>query len=282
MTEVYDMESLLTDEEKAWRDKVREFAVEECLPLIADHFDAGTFPLALIPRMAELGLFALQPAGPGCQPASHTIYGLICQELGRCDSGLRAMVSVQNSLAMYPIRAFGSEAQQKRWLPGLSRGEVIGCFGLTEPDFGSNPAGLMCRAESQGGRFVINGTKMWITNGTIAHLAIIWARLEDEIHGFLVETQTPGFHAAPIAKKFSYRTSPTATITLRDCSVPEENILPGRAGPEAHPELPRPGALRCCLERARVGRGLLRRRPELRPEASGLRQAGRVFSARPG
>jgi glutaryl-CoA dehydrogenase len=230
MPDAYEIEWLLTDEEKSRRDAVRKFADEECLPVVAAHFDAGTFPVALIPRMAEMGLFGLHVEGYGCRPASHLVYGLICQELGRADSGLRAMVSVQNSLAMYPIFAFGSEDEKRRWLPRMARGEAIGCFGLSEPDFGSNPSGMASRAEKTGRGYVLNGTKMWITNGTIAHLAVIWAKLEGEIRGFLVERGTPGFQASPIRKKFSYRTSPTAVLVLKDCLIPEDNILPGARG----------------------------------------------------
>ncbi len=244
MPENYDIEPLLTEDDKRRRDEIKQFVDEECLPIIAAHFDAGTFPMALIPRMAELGLFGLHVDGYGCRPASLTAYGLICRELGRCDSGLRAMVSVQNSLAMHPIFAFGSEEQKERWLPAMARGEVIGCFGLSEPDSGSNPAGLKTRAEKRGRSYVLNGAKMWITNGTIARLAIIWAKLDGRVRGFLVEASTPGFQASLIQKKFSYRTSPTAFLHLKDCVVPEENILPGAAG--LKPVL-------TCLDLARYG-----------------------------
>jgi glutaryl-CoA dehydrogenase len=230
MSDTYEIESLLTEEEKRRRDAVRKFVDEECLPIVAAHFDAGTFPIALIPRMAELGLFGLHVEGYGCRPASHLIYGLICQELGRADSGLRAMVSVQNSLAMYPIFAFGSEDQKAHWLPRMARGETIGCFGLSEPEVGSNPSGMKCRAEKGRDRYALNGSKMWITNGTIAHLAVIWAKLDDEVRGFLVEPGTPGFQVSPIQKKYSYRTSPTAVLVFKDCLIPEDNILPGARG----------------------------------------------------
>jgi glutaryl-CoA dehydrogenase len=230
MPENYEIDWLLTDEDKRRRDEVRKFVDEEGLPVIAAHFDAGTFPMALIPRLAELGLFGLHIEGYGCRPASHTAYGLICRELGRCDSGLRAMVSVQNSLVMYPIYAFGSTEQKERWLAPMARAEVIGCFGLTEPGSGSDPAGMKTRAEKRGNGYMLNGAKMWITNGTIARLAVIWAELDGRVRGFLVEASTPGFQARPIGKKFSYRTSPTASLLLQDCIIPEENILPGAAG----------------------------------------------------
>jgi glutaryl-CoA dehydrogenase len=203
---------------------------EECLPLIPTHFDEGAFPMEVIPGMAEMGLFGIHVEGYGCKKASHTIYGLLCQELGRCDSGLRAMFSVQNSLVMYPIYAFGSEEQKRRWLPKMGRGEVIGCFGLSEPDFGSDPSGMKTRAVKQGNHYILNGTKMWITNGSIAQVALVWAKMDDEIHGFLVEAGTPGFQTTPIQRKFSYRTSPTSLLILKDCIVPEENLLPGTRG----------------------------------------------------
>ena len=230
MVDYFKIEGLLTDEEKFFRDRVKKFVDEECMPLIAAHFDGGTFPTELIPRMAEMGLFGLHIEGYGCTKASHTIYGLICQELGRCDSGLRAMFSVQNSLAMYPIYVFGSEEQKIKWLPKMAKGEVIGCFGLSEPDFGSNPSGMKTGAVKQGDHYLLNGTKMWITNGSIAHVAVIWAKLNGEIRGFLVEAGTPGFQTTLIQRKFSYRTSPTSLLILKDCPIPEENLLPGTKG----------------------------------------------------
>ena len=226
MVDYFQTERLLTDEERRFRDKVRRFVDEECMSLIATHFDSGTFPMELIPRMAEMGLFGLQVEGYGCTKASHMIYGLICQELGRCDSGLRAMFSVQNSLVMYPIYTFGSEEQRKKWLPQMARGEVIGCFGLSEPDFGSNPSGMMTRVEKHKDGYILNGTKMWITNGSIAHVALVWAKTAGEIRGFLVEAGTPGFESSLIQRKFSYRTSPTSLLILKDCVIPEANLLP--------------------------------------------------------
>ncbi len=230
MADYFQIEALLTDEERFFKDKVRKFVDEECMPLIATHFDSGTFPIGLIPRMAEMGLFGLHVDGYGCKKASHTIYGLICQELGRCDSGLRAMFSVQNSLVMYPIHAFGSEEQKIKWLPKMARGEVVGCFGLSEPDFGSDPSGMKTRALKQGNHYLLNGTKMWVTNGSIAHVALICAKMDNEIRGFLVEAGTPGFQTSLIQRKFSYRTSPTSLFILKDCAIPEENILPGAKG----------------------------------------------------
>ena len=214
------------------------------MPLIADHFDKGVFPMDLIPRMAEMGLFGLHVDGYGCQKMSHTIYGLICQELSRCDSGLRAMVSVQNSLVMYPIYAFGSEEQKKRWLPKMARGEAIGCFGLSEPDFGSNPSGMATRADKHEDGYLLNGTKMWITNGSIAHVSLVWAKMDGEIRGFIVERGTPGFQATLIQRKFSYRTSPTSLLVLKDCVIPKGNLLPGGSGLKAVLQ---------CLNHARFG-----------------------------
>jgi len=240
----FQIEGFLKVEEKAFRDKVRRFIDEECMPVIADHFDKGTFPMQVIPRMAGMGLFGLHVDGYGCSKASHTIYGLVCQEMGRCDSGLRAMFSVQNSLVMYPIFAFGSEDQKKKWLPQMARGEAIGCFGLSEPNYGSNPSGMMTRAEKQEEKYILNGTKMWITNGSIAQVALIWAKLDGEIRGFLVETGTPGFHATLIQRKFSYRTSPTSLLILKDCSIPEENLLPKTKGLKS---------ILQCLNHARYG-----------------------------
>jgi glutaryl-CoA dehydrogenase len=226
----FGIEALLTGEEKFFRDSVRRFVDGECMPLIASHFDRGSFPVELIPRMAAMRLFGLHVEGYGCAKASPTIYGLTCQELGRCDSGLRAMFSVQNSLAMYPVYAFGSEEQKTTWLPKMAKGQVIGCFGLSEPDFGSNPSGMKTVAVKQENRYLLNGTKMWITNGSIAHLAVIWAKMDDEIRGFLVEAGTPGFQINPIQRKFSYRTSPTSLLVLKDCEIPKENLLPGTRG----------------------------------------------------
>jgi glutaryl-CoA dehydrogenase len=230
IVDFYQIDTLLSKEEKAVRDTVRAFVDQECMPLIADHFDKGTFPVQLISRMAELDLFGTHVAGYGCNKRSHAIYGFICQELSRCDSGLRAMFSVQNSLVMFPIYKFGSEKQREKWLPEMARGNVIGCFGLSEPGFGSNPGGMEMRAQKKKSGFVLNGKKMWITNATIAKVAIIWAKLDGEIRGFLVETDRPGFRATPIERKFSYRTAPTALIDLKDCTIAPDSILPGAKG----------------------------------------------------
>ena len=226
----YRIDSMLSGDEIRLRDAVREFVDRECMPIIADHFDRGAFPMELIPRMALMDLFGCHVEGHGCRKRSHMEYGLVCQELGRCDSGLRAMFSVQNSLVMYPLFKFGSQVQRENWLPKMARGQAIGCFGLSEPDFGSNPAGMTTTARKENGCYVLNGKKMWITNGTIADVALIWAKLDGEIRGFLVETQNPGLRATLIQRKFSYRTSPTAFIDLKDCEIPESSILPAARG----------------------------------------------------
>jgi glutaryl-CoA dehydrogenase len=240
----YQTDASLSSEDKELRDRVRSFVDRECMPIIADFFDRGEFPMDLIPKMAEMDLFGCHVRGYGCRHRSHLSYGLICQELGRCDSGLRAMFSVQNSLVMFPIFKFGSDSQREKWLPGLARAETIGCFGLSEPDYGSNPAGMLTTARKRNGRYVLSGRKMWITNGTIADVALIWAKLDGDIRGFLVETDTPGFRTRPIRRKFSYRTSPTAFIDLKECEIPESNMLPGASGLKAVFQ---------CLNHARYG-----------------------------
>lgn len=240
----YAIEELLSEREKTVRDQVRSFVDHEVMPTIADFFDRGEFPMDAIPRMAGMGLFGFPIEGYGCTKENHVTYGLVCQELGRCDSGLRAMFSVQNSLVMYPLAAYGSAEQKNRWLPPMAAGKVIGCFGLSEPGFGSNPSGMMTRAEKRGREYIISGTKMWITNGTIADLALVWAKTDGDIRGFLVEKGTPGFRASPIKRKFAYRTSPTSMLELKECAVPEENFLPLAKG--LRPIL-------SCLNQARYG-----------------------------
>lgn len=240
----FQIETLLTEEETLFRDRVRRFVDRECMPIIASHFDKGSFPMEIIPPMAELGLFGVHVDGYGCTKANATMYGLACQELGRCDSGLRAMFSVQNSLVMFPIFTFGSEEQKRRWLSDMAEGKAIGCFGLSEPDYGSNPSGMTTCAEKRGGGYVLNGTKMWITNGSIAQVAVVWAKSGDEIRGFLVESGTPGFQITQIQRKFSYRTSPTSVLIFENCSIPETNLLPGAAGLKA---------ILQCLNHARYG-----------------------------
>ncbi len=243
-TDFFAVESLFSPEEIDVRDRVREFVARSCMPIIVEHFDRGTFPLNLIQEMGELGLFGVHVDGYGCAGTGHTAYGLICEELGRCDSGLRAMFSVQNSLVMYPIYAFGSEEQRRTWLARMRKGEAIGCFGLSEPGFGSDPAGMTTTAARQGDRYILNGSKIWITNGTIADVALIWAKTSEGIRCFLVDTRVPGFKATPIRHKFAYRTSPTALLKLEGCEVAADSQLPGAIGLKA--------AFKC-LNHARYG-----------------------------
>lgn len=243
-TDLYNTDRLLSEEERLVRDTVRKFVHDRVLPIIGEHFEAGTFPRDLIPEIAELGLLGMHLEGYGCAGLSAVCYGLACQELEAGDSGLRSFVSVQGSLAMFPIWAFGSEGQKQHWLPRMARGEAIGCFGLTEPDFGSNPAGMRTSARRDGNSYILNGTKMWITNGGIAELAVVWARAEEGIRGFLVERGTPGFTTSDIHQKLSLRASVTSELHFEDCRVPAENMLPNVRG--MHGPL-------SCLNEARYG-----------------------------
>ncbi|MBP7147822.1 MAG: acyl-CoA dehydrogenase family protein [Acidobacteria bacterium] len=226
----YDIEGELTDEERLVRDSVRAFVNDKVLPIIDEAFRADCFPSELVPQMAELGLFGANLEGYGCAGASNVAYGLICQELERGDSGLRSFVSVQSSLVMYPILAFGSDEQKERWLPRLAAGTAIGCFGLTEPDHGSDPGTMITTAKRRGAGWVINGAKAWITNGSTADVAVVWARTEDGIRGFLVEKGTPGFTARDYHGKFSLRASVTSELYFDDCEVPADAVLPGTGG----------------------------------------------------
>jgi glutaryl-CoA dehydrogenase len=241
----FGLEDELSEDERLVRDSVRRFVDAEVMPGIAGWFEAGRFPEALIPRFAELGLLGANLSGYGCAGMGEVAYGLAMQELERGDSGIRSFCSVQGALCMYPIHAFGSEQQKDRFLPGMARGEIIGCFGLTEPDFGSNPSGMQTRAERlPGGGFRINGTKRWITNGSLAHLAVIWAKLDGRVHGFLVPTDRPGFTATTMEGKFSLRASVTSELHLEDVEVGEDALLPGVSGMR--------GPL-SCLSQARFG-----------------------------
>ena len=234
VTDLYRIEDLLSDEEKAARDVVADFVDREYLPIVTRHFRAGTFPMELVPRLAELGVFGANLQGYGCGGMSNVIYGLICQELERGDSGLRSFASVQSSLCMYPIHAYGSEEQKQRFLPEMAKGKLIGCFGLTEADFGSNPGGMRTRARKDGDDYILNGSKMWITNGTLADVAVVWAKVEDggseSVRGFLVEKGMPGFTAQDIHGKFSLRASYTSELAFQDVRVPARNMLPGVKG----------------------------------------------------
>src|SRR6202451_3960796 len=242
-----DFDSLLSDEEKLARNTARQFVDAEIMPLIEEYNREGKFPVQLVPQMAELGVFGVSLKGYGCAGISNVEYGLVTQELERGDSGLRSFVSVQSSLVMYPIHAFGSDAQKEKWLPLLQQGKAIGCFGITEPQFGSNPGGMLTRAVKQGSGYVLNGEKMWITSGSIADVALVWAKCEDgKVRGFLIEKGTPGVKAQDIHGKYSLRASVTSSLSMTDCKIPLENLLPaveGLRGPLS------------CLNQARYGIG---------------------------
>ncbi len=243
-TDLYNIDSLLSEEERMVRDTVRKFVRERVLPIIGDHFEAGTFPRELIPAIAELGLLGMHIDGYGCAGLSSVCYGLACQELEAGDSGLRSFVSVQGSLVMFPIYAFGSEEQKQHWLPRMARGEAIGCFGLTEPDSGSDPGSMRTTARRDGDAYILNGNKMWITNGGIADIAVVWARADDGVRGFLVERGTPGFTTNDIHHKLSLRASITSELHFEECRVLAQNMLPnvrGLRGPLS------------CLDEARFG-----------------------------
>jgi glutaryl-CoA dehydrogenase len=228
------LDDLLTEDEIMVRNTVRDFVEEKFNPLVTEHFRNGTFPQEIIPQLGELGLLGPSIEGYGCAGLNAVAYGLICQELERGDSGLRSFASVQSSLVMYPIYAYGSEEQKQKWLPQLAKGTKIGCFGLTEPDFGSNPGGMITRARRKGDGYVLNGAKMWITNGSVADIAVIWAKDDDdEIRGFLVECDRPGFKAIDIEGKFSLRASVTSELVLENCEIPLENALPLAVGLKA-------------------------------------------------
>jgi len=228
------LDDLLSDEERLARDSVRGFVSKEFLPLVQEHVRRdGSFPMELVPALAELGLFGANLSGYGCAGMNNVAYGLVMQELERGDSGLRSFASVQGALVMYPIHAYGTDAQKERWLPELAAGRAIGCFGLTEPDFGSHAGGMITRAERRGSGWRLDGTKRWITNGSIADVAVVWARGPQGILGFLVETDRAGFETRDMKGKFSLRASITSELYLRDVEVPDANRLPGAEGLKA-------------------------------------------------
>ena len=232
----YDISGLLTEEERAVRDTVRQWVDDRLMPIIGDCYVEGRFPKELIPGMAELGMLGANlPEAYGCAGLNSVAYGLIMQELERGDSGIRSFASVQGALVMYPIYAFGSEEQKRRWLPALAAGTAIGCFGLTEPDFGSNPAGMITTARQTAEGWVLNGAKMWITNGSQATVAVVWAKTGDladakSVRGFLVPTDTRGFSARDQKGKLSLRASDTSELVLEDVHLPREALLPGSGG----------------------------------------------------
>jgi glutaryl-CoA dehydrogenase len=243
-TDLFDINDQLSEEERMIRDSVARFIDDKALPLIANCFDEGRFPDELISDIADMGLLGSSLEGYGCAGLNAVSYGLICQELERADSGLRSFVSVQSSLCMYPIHAFGSEEQKARWLPDMAAGKVIGCFGLTEPHGGSDPGNMKTHARRDGDDWVINGAKMWITNGNLAHIAIVWARTDDGVQGFIVPTDSQGFEAREVKAKMSLRASVTSELYFDNVRVPDECRLPGVKGLK--------GPL-SCLNQARYG-----------------------------
>ncbi|HEY5938411.1 MAG TPA: acyl-CoA dehydrogenase family protein [Kofleriaceae bacterium] len=240
----YSIDELYTHEERMVRDTVRELVSSRIMPGIGKHWSAGTFPHELVPVFGEMGLLGPSLSGYGCAGVSPTAYGLICQELERGDSGIRSFCSVQSSLVMFPIWKFGSEEQKQRYLPDMAAGRAIGCFGLTEPDFGSNPSGMLTTATRISGGYRLTGTKRWITNGSVAQVALVWAKLEGTVRGFLVPTTAPGFTARDIHGKWSLRASVTSELIMEDCEVGEDALLPGVSGMR--------GPL-SCLTQARFG-----------------------------
>ncbi len=241
----FQLDDLLHEDELIVRQTVRDFVDNEVVPVIEEHYQAGTFPMELAAKMAEMGLFGVTlPEEYGCAGANNVVYGLAMQELERGDSAVRSFASVQSSLVMYPIYTYGSEEHRRKWLPRLASADAIGCFGLTEPDFGSNPTGMITTAERTDGGFILNGAKMWITNGCLSDVAVVWAKLEGKVHGFLVEKGFKGFSTQTMKGKHSLRASVTSELIFQDCEVPEENLLPGVAGMR--------GPL-SCLTQARYG-----------------------------
>ncbi|MFE3289485.1 acyl-CoA dehydrogenase family protein [Rhodococcus sp. NPDC059234] len=245
VAELFALESLISDEERQIRDTVRRYAADRIRPHIADWFEAGRLPVRELAReLGELGVLGMHLDGYGCAGMAATAYGLVCLELEAADSGIRSLVSVQGSLAMFAIHRYGSEEHKQRWLPPMAAGEALGCFGLTEPDFGSNPAGMRTHARRDGDDWILHGTKMWITNGSVADVAVVWARTDDGIRGFVVPTDTPGFSAPEIEHKLSLRASVTAELVLDDVRLPASAMLPearGLSGPLG------------CLNEARFG-----------------------------
>ena len=243
-TDLLRIDDELSEEERLVRDTVRAFAAERILPFIADWFEAGTLPRELAPELGKLGLLGMHLTGYGCAGMGPVAYGVTCREMEAADSGLRSLVSVQGSLAMFPIWKYGSEEQKQEWLPRMAAGEAIGCFGLTEPDHGSDPSGMRTNAKQDGGDWVLNGSKMWITNGSIADIAVVWASTSDGIRGFLVPRAARGFTSRNIHKKLSLRASVTSELHFDDVRLPADAVLPGVTGLK--------GPL-SCLSEARFG-----------------------------
>jgi glutaryl-CoA dehydrogenase len=240
------IDSLFSEQERLVRQTARQFVDDRLMPVVRDCFREGRFPKEVVPEMAKLGFLGANLEGYGCAGMSNVEYGLIMQELERGDSGIRSFVSVQAALVMYPILSYGSEEQKERWLPKMQAGEAIGCFGLTEPGFGSNPAGMQTRAKQDGGEWILNGEKTWITNGSVADVAVVWARTDDGVRGFLVEKGTPGYTTSDIHGKMSMRVSTTSSLAFSDCRVPASAVLTGAKGLKAPLS---------CLSQARFGIG---------------------------
>ncbi len=277
------VDSLFSEEELMVRQTARRFAEERILPLIRDCYREGRFPAEIVPEMAELGFLGANLEGYGCAGMSNIEYGLVMQELERVDSGVRSFVSVQGALVMYPIHTYGSEEQKQRWLPALQSGKAIGCFGLTEPDFGSNPAGMRTTARRDGDAWILNGEKTWITNGSLADVAVVWARAAEGLVGFLVERGTPGYTTSDIHGKWSMRASVTSSLSFADCRVRGVRPPARRQGTKGAALLPVPGALRDRLGRDRRGHGLLRDGARLFRAAQAVRRpADRLAPARAG
>lgn len=241
-----DFDSLLTEEEKMVRDSAREFTERHIMPVIEEHHRKGTFPQEIIAEMGEMGFLGANLDGYGCAGLGPVAYGLIMQELERGDSGVRSFCSVQGALCMWPIFTYGSDEQKEKWLPEMAEGKKIGCFGLTEPDFGSYAQGMITRAEDKGDHYLLNGAKMWITNGCIADVAVVWAKLDGVVHGFLVEKGMEGFSTKLQDRKFSLKASVTSELIMQDVKLPKENILPGTVGIDMKGPL-------SCLSQARYG-----------------------------
>mgnify|MGYP003694265343 CR=1 FL=1 len=280
--ELLGIDHLLTEEERDIQATVREWVEQRVKPNIADWYERGDLDLALMREAGDLGLLGMHLEGYGCAGANAVSYGLACLELEAGDSGVRSMVSVQGSLAMFAIWKFGSEEQKTTWLPKMAAGEAIGCFGLTESDFGSNPAGMRTRAKRDGDDWVINGTKMWITNGSVADVAVVWAQTDDGIKGFIVPTDTPGFSAPKITKKLSLRASVTSELVLEDVHLPRDAVLPDVTGLRGPLCLPERGAIRHRLRCPRRGARLSGNRDRLRHLARGVRPAARLSAAHSG
>jgi len=241
-----NLDSQLSEEEKLVRASARRFVGEQIQPLVREAYSAGVFPKHLIPALGEMGFLGANLEGYGCAGMSNVDYGLIMKELERCDSGIRSFASVQGALVMFPIHRFGTEEQKRRWLPELAAGRLVGAFGLTEPEFGSNPAGMLTRAVADGGDWILNGEKAWITNGGIADVSVVWARTVDGVQGFLVERGMKGFSTSDLHGKMSMRASVTSSLAFTDCRVPSSHVLPGATGLKS--------AL-LCLSQARYGIG---------------------------